>query len=132
MAQRRDDIKATYLFTENVKTLLDRRHHTQKELADWCHRSEVWISKILKRERQTRMEDLDRIATFFGLATYQLFQPGISPLTERRRGGDRRAGRDRRVSHAHRLMHEVGDQLEHVRRKVRQSGATPIIKKKKE
>ena len=52
---------------------------------------------------------LDRIADFFGIATYQLLQPGISPLTERRSGLDRRLGRDRRISHAIPLSQRPGD-----------------------
>jgi hypothetical protein len=41
---------------------------------------------------------LDAFADYFGIETYQLFQPGISQLTERRSGGDRRATADRRVN----------------------------------
>ena len=51
-------------------------------------------------ERGVPLKHLDRIADFFGIATYQLLQPGISPLTERRSGRERRTGHDRRVSMA--------------------------------
>lgn len=115
MPAKHPDLKAVFIFTENVLELLHRRHLTQRELANWCHKSEVWISKILKRERQARMDDLDKIADFFGLATYQLFQPGISAHVERRSGRDRRNGQDRRISQAHRVMLKVKDELERVR-----------------
>lgn len=38
----------------------------------------------------------DRIADFFGVETYQLLQPGVASLTERRKA-ERRNGRERRV-----------------------------------
>jgi transcriptional regulator with XRE-family HTH domain len=93
------DLKAHYLLKKNVDALLKARQQTRKELAFFCRRSEAWISKIFgSPNRNIPLKYLDRIADFFGLATYQLFQPGISPLTERRKGKDRRTGRDRRVS----------------------------------
>jgi transcriptional regulator with XRE-family HTH domain len=115
MSQKSPHLKTTVLFTENLLALLHARRQSQDSLARWCHKSPVWISKILHGERQARMEDLDRIADFFGLATYQLFQPGISTLTERRKGGERRSGRDRRISHEARLMAEVRNEMERVR-----------------
>lgn len=91
-------MKAGYLFKKNVETLLKARGHTRHDLAFYCRRSDAWISKILgNSDRNLPMKYLDRIADFFGIATYQLFQPGISPLTERRKG-ERRKGADRRVS----------------------------------
>lgn len=125
MPQKRADLKATYLFIGNVKELIEKRHHTQKELADWCRHSEVWISKILKGEREAQMKDLDRIADFFGLATYQLFQPGVTAVTERRRGPDRRSGKDRRVSNAVRVMREVEAEIDRARASARSSRAKP-------
>lgn len=61
----------------------------------WVGKHETWISKILKEDRGIQLKDLDKIADFFGLTVHQLFSPGISPLTERRRG-QRRSGRERR------------------------------------
>lgn len=124
MPQKRDDLKATYLFTENVKELLAKRHHTQRELAVWCKHSEVWLSKILKHEREAQMKDLDRIAAFFGLATYQLFQPGVTAATERRRGTDRRSHKERRVSNAVRVMREVEAEIDRVRTNARTAART--------
>jgi hypothetical protein len=65
----------------------------------WCRRTDSWLSKILDDQgnRGLPLKYLDRIADFFGIATYQLFQPGISPLLERRKG-ERRSGLDRRVA----------------------------------
>jgi transcriptional regulator with XRE-family HTH domain len=94
-------LKANFLLKSNVDALLRARGQTRKELAAYCRRSESWISQIFtKRERNVPLKYLDRMADFFGLATYQLFQPGISPLTERRTISDRRSGRDRRLSRA--------------------------------
>lgn len=107
------------LFILNVSGLLHDRHASQRDLAVWCHHSEVWISKILKGEREAQMKDLGRIADFFGLAAYQLFQPGVTAASERRRGTDRRGGQDRRVSNQTRIMREVGAEIERARTSAR-------------
>lgn len=92
-------MKANELMKRNIDALLHARHQQRKDLAVWCRRGESWISKIMKEDRREfPMKYWDRIADFFGIATYQLLQPGISPLTERRKGGDRRSGQDRRKS----------------------------------
>lgn len=94
-------MKAHHLLKQNIDALLKARGQKRKELAAWCRRSESWLSQIFTDdERNLPLKYLDRIAMFFGLATYQLFQPGISPLTERRVGPDRRSGKDRRISAA--------------------------------
>lgn len=94
-----DSMKASYLFKKNIETLLSKRGHTRHDLAFYCRRSDAWLSKILgNSDRNLPLKYLDRIAEFFGLAAYQLFQPGISPLTERRAGHERREGGDRRIS----------------------------------
>jgi transcriptional regulator with XRE-family HTH domain len=92
-------VKASYLFKQNIKALLRARGQTPHDLAFFCRRSDAWLSKILgKDDRNVPMKYLDKIADFFGIATYQLFQPGISALTERRSRVDRRVVQDRRVS----------------------------------
>lgn len=112
-------MKAPRILAENISSLLRARGQTQHDLASWCHHTDVWLSKFLKGGREIQLKDLDRIADFFGIATYQLFQPGISPLTERRKGGDRRDGRDRRVSHAFRHMTEATRSIESTRERLR-------------
>lgn len=93
------DLKANLLLKHNITALLRARGQDNKDLAMWCRRSESWMSQIFtKEERGIPLKYLDRIADFFGIATYQLLQPGISPLTERRSKRDRRSGHDRRVS----------------------------------
>lgn len=94
---------------QNVTALLKGRRLTQKDLADWCRRSETWISKILDLDstREFPLKYWDRIADFFGIATYQLLQPGISSVTERRKT-QRRSGQERRVSRAHHTASESG------------------------
>jgi hypothetical protein len=92
-------MKASYLFKQNIKALLAARGQRPHDLAFFCRRSDAWLSKILgKDDRNLPLEYLDKFADFFGVAPYQLFQPGISPLTERRKGADRRTARDRRIS----------------------------------
>ncbi len=88
-------LKVTYLLIQNVNALLAARGSDAKALATWCGHKPAWISKVLAGERGVQLKDLDKIADFFGLTVAQLFQHGISPLTERRRG-QRRSGTDRR------------------------------------
>jgi hypothetical protein len=99
-------MKALPLLKHNIDTLLKARHQTRRELAVWVRQSmdrkkvDPWISQIFTHpDREFQMKYLDRIADFFGIAVYQLFQPGISHLTERRKA-ERRSGQDRRVSRA--------------------------------
>lgn len=107
-------MKAVRLLSENIQALLKGRGQSQHDLAQWCRHSDVWLSYFLSGKREIQFADLDRIADFFGIATYQLFQPGISPLTERR-VKDRRNGRDRRMGHAHRVMLHVASDIERAR-----------------
>lgn len=99
-------MKAIYLLKQNIDTLLRARGQSQHDLAVWCRRTDAWLSKILResagegrKERGLPLKYLDRIADFFGLSAFQLFQPGIAPLTERRRA-ERRSGQDRRIDAA--------------------------------
>ena len=86
----------------NVDALLKARGQTRRDLAFWCRRGDAWISKIMAEDRREfPMKYFDRIADFFGIATYQLLQPGISHLTERRVGKDRRTGQERRIGARH-------------------------------
>lgn len=105
-------MRADRMLAENIVALLNGRGQKQKDLASWCGHTETWISSILRGERHFRVLDYDKIADFFGIAVYQLFQPGISALTERRKGRDRRAGRERRISHAQREMMTLRDSID--------------------
>lgn len=108
-------MKASQLLIRNVLALLHDRNLNQHDLAQWCHHSDPWLSYFLKGRRQIQMKDLDRIADFFGIATYQLFQPGLTQETERRSGRDRRKNRDRRISHAQRNMIAVATEIDRLR-----------------
>lgn len=102
-------MKANALLKSNVDALLKARHQTRKDLAHWCRKSESWISKVMTEERREfPLNTLDRIADFFGLATYQLLQPGLTGAAERRKGMDRRSGKDRRISA---LNHQVRESV---------------------
>ncbi len=108
-------MKATLLIKHNIDTLLRARGQSRRDLAQWCYKSESWISKIFKEtRREFSLRDVDRIADFFGIATYQLFQPGISPLTERRIC-ERRRGHDRRISQAQRTIRELAPKIAQAR-----------------
>jgi hypothetical protein len=95
------DYRSDVLLVMNVRALLAARRMDATALAHWCGHKPPWISKILSLERGVQVKDLGRIADFFGLDVCDLFQRGITPLTERRRaqrrsGGERRSVLDRR------------------------------------
>jgi hypothetical protein len=95
------DFRADVLLSMNIRALLAARRMDAIALASWCGHKAPWISKILSLERGVQVKDLGRIADFFGLDVCDLFQRGITPLTERRRsqrrsGGERRSIIDRR------------------------------------
>lgn len=117
-------LKATRLLSLNISALLRARGNKQKDLSEWCHHSEVWLSKFLKGDREMQLKDLDRVADFFGLATYQLFQPGIASSTERRSGSDRRTARERRIGQSKRLLGELADTIDAARAPETQRGRT--------
>jgi hypothetical protein len=102
-----------FLLVENIRTLLSARGIEAQALAMWCGHKPSWISKVMKLERGVQVKDLGKIADFFGLTVAQLFQHGISPLTERRKaerrcGQDRRYGKDRRQERdLNRVHHDV-------------------------
>lgn len=99
----------------NVLALLAARKESQADLASWLKHDRSWINKFLNGERQVQLKDLDRIADFFGIATYQLFQPGISPLSERR-VQERRKRPDRRLSHQQRELRALSEIVRNARR----------------
>lgn len=104
-------MQASRLLKTNIDALLRERHQTRHDLAMWCRKSDAWLSKILSdspsdQARGMPMKYLDRIADFFGLATYQLFQPGLGGIGERRKA-ERRSGKDRRVSALNQRVHQT-------------------------
>lgn len=102
-------MRADLLLVQNIKALLAARRQDQLELAMWVGHSGPWLTKVLAEDRGVRLKDLDRIADFFGIATYQLLAPGLGALTERRRG-ERRSGRERRAG-LDRRRHSSKDRL---------------------
>lgn len=115
-------MKAAQLVAENIGSLLRARNQSQHDLALWCRHSDVWISNFLAGKRDIPLRELDRIADFFGVATYQMFQPGISPLTERRKA-ERRKGHERRIGHQERVFTQLQDHIDtyHPRRSGRET-----------
>lgn len=88
--------RSDVLLVMNIRALLSTRRMDAGALAQWCGHKAPWISKILSLERGVQVKDLGRIADFFGLEVCDLFQHGITPLTERRRA-QRRSGGERRT-----------------------------------
>lgn len=109
--------RAENILRENIMSLLVRRRYEQKDLADWCGHTKSWLNKVLNGYRGLPVEELDRVADFFGLVAYQLFQPGISSMSERRLGTDRRSGADRRIGRGQMSENEKkGDILSRMRK----------------
>lgn len=103
--------RADILLAENLRTLISRRRVDAKDVALVCGHGPAWISKILNGDRGMRVKDVGEVASFFGLTAADLFSPGISPLTERRRR-TRRTLADRRVA-ADRRRGAVTDDVTH-------------------
>lgn len=108
------ELKALHLLRQNVRALLVTRKESEALLAKclgFKHRSS--LNKFLNSERAGfQMWRLDKLAAFFGLPVYQLFQPGISPLLDRRVDPDRRSGKDRRIGHSQRVMLTLAAELD--------------------
>jgi transcriptional regulator with XRE-family HTH domain len=112
MELMRRELRPDYLLAENIRSLLNGRGLTETSLAVWCGHRPAWISKILSNERGVKIADLGKIADFFGLTTSELFSPGISLLTERRKSQrrtchERRSHEDRRRGERHPVHPEV-------------------------
>ena len=108
--------KALSLIRENIRTLLARRGESQTALARYCGHDKSWINKFLNEGRGVQLDDLDKIAAYFGIEPYQLMQPGISRFTERRTGMERRTNTDRRIGHTGRLVNTLQSELNKVPR----------------
>ena len=102
---------ALWVLRENIAALLSAQRKTQHDLAFSLGRGRSWINKFLQGTREIQMKDLDGIAAFFHIQTYQLFQPGISQMTERRSGSDRRQGFERRTPENQQAMVKMASQL---------------------
>jgi transcriptional regulator with XRE-family HTH domain len=119
-------MKAARIVAENVAALLKREGYKQTDLAQACRRSDPWVSQFLRGERTWQLDDLDKVADFFGLDTFQLFRPGIAQRTERR-SVQRRAGVERRVRHDVRNTQQLEAQIAPIRpRKGASEGTTAL------
>lgn len=88
-------LKLKYILIENIRALLVARRIDQGDMAFAVGHSNAWISKILSGDRNMSIEDIDKVAGYFGLTGSQLVCHGISSVTERRKR-ERRSGEDRR------------------------------------
>lgn len=102
--------KLLFILRENIRAMLAARNESQTSLAAYCRHNKSWINKFLNEGRGVQVEDLDLIAAFFGLDPYQLFQPGIARVTERRKA-DRRSGQERRIGVAGRLASSLQQEV---------------------
>jgi len=98
-------MRAERILRQNIDAILRARGQTRAELAAHCGLTRSWASRVFSdRDRHDKrgipLKYLDAFADFFGIAVYQLFQPGISALTERRAGAERRTLADRRLTAA--------------------------------
>lgn len=110
-------MKAERLAIANIAALMDDRGYKQKDLAMWCHKTETWASQLLHHKRGLTLEMIDLIADFFGCTAHDLFQPGLSGISDRRKG-ERRSGKDRREGVGLRLMRrDILPSLEAARRR---------------
>lgn len=91
------NLRGIYVLRENLIALMRKRGMTQDELARAVGRKKSWLNKFLKGSRQIQLVDIDSMADYLGVSTYQLFQPGITRTAERR-VGERRTGKDRRLA----------------------------------
>jgi len=116
------------LMKANVKGLLSLREKTPEDLAKFCHNTKSWIVKIFAEERREfPTKYYQRIAKFLGVEVYQLFQPGVLGIAERRSGTDRRKVLDRRVSQAVISEKALDVDLIHVVRALSQPGRQRAI-----
>lgn len=90
-------MKAARILAANVAALLTAQHKTQTALGLWCRHSKTWVSQFLNGHRNWQLDDLDRVADFFGKEPHELFQPSMDFAN--RRTMTRRAGKDRRTAH---------------------------------
>lgn len=97
-------MKARLLVARNIHAILTARKESQSDLARWCRKKSSWMNKILAGRRPLHIDDFDRVADFLGISVYQLFVPGVSALTERRKSADRRHAQDRRRGHVERII----------------------------
>lgn len=103
-------LRAVNQLRENVRELMRVRGLDQKSVSFALGHHPTWINKFLKGTRPINVADLDGLSDLFGFTAYQLFQPGIAPLTERRKR-ERRSGRDRRIGHQARLLVKLDQEV---------------------
>lgn len=109
----------------NLLALLHRDRVTPAALSFACGHNRSWMSRFLQRKRhELQLADLDRIADFFAVATYDLFRPSAGSITDRRKIRERRSGLERRVGHAQRTMLATAAELARVRGKGRDAQAS--------
>lgn len=109
--------RADYLLAENIRTLIAARGVDAGDVAMATGHGSSWISKVLNGDRGMRVVDVGKVAAYFGLTIAELFSPGISAVTERRRvsrrsGNERRRIEDRRKNF---VTQSPTDRVEHSR-----------------
>lgn len=104
-------LRFVYQLRENVRELIRVRGVQQNDITFALKKDPTWLSKFLQGQRPIHITDIDALAEFFGLSGYQLCQPGITAVTERRRQ-ERRSGGERRIGHVKRHLVKVADEVQ--------------------
>lgn len=123
------EMKAPELLADNIAALLKRHHQNQHDLAMWCRpllnskrgNEDVWLSYVLSGKRGLPLKYLDRIADFWGLQPYQLFQPGIGRFERRR--AERRVQKERRMPVPARIAEELSARIDPARPRRAEGGS---------
>ena len=69
------------VFARNLKTYMDRRGMTQRELADIVGVSNSTLNEWLKAKKYPRIDKIDRMADYFGILKSDLIEDKKNPAT---------------------------------------------------
>ncbi len=78
-----------------VSDLLEHEQISRKDLAAYLGHARSWTTEFLNASHGCSLDDVDKIARYFGLSVPQLFELDGVRFRDRRRG-QRRSGLDRR------------------------------------
>lgn len=86
---------------EHIRILLELHGYRNQDLAFALGYTASWTSKVLTGERPVSTDDIPRVADFFHLTVDQFIAPGLSAMTDRRRGSRRKSERRKRPDRRH-------------------------------
>ena len=65
----------SYIAGANLKRLIQEANLTQEEAAEMLHLSEGSCIRRLVRNGITKIDEIERIASFFGVSIYEMLRP---------------------------------------------------------